>query len=109
MERWAVFIFSISNPYVFNRSGGITAIKNVWARFYNSGLIIIGNVITFFFMIANQETLAALVQFFNTAFTSGESDGSFGDLSALPEESATDFYSPQPDVSSNAHKGASAV
>lgn len=60
-------------------------------------------------MIANQETLAALVQFFNTAFTSGESDGSFGDLSALPEGSATDFYSPQPDVSSNAHNGASAV
>ena len=52
-------------------------------------------------MIANQETLAALVQFFNTAYTSGESGASFGEVPAALEESSTDFYLPQPDVSSS--------
>ncbi|XP_022802556.1 vacuolar protein sorting-associated protein 13D-like isoform X2 [Stylophora pistillata] len=48
-------------------------------------------------IIANQETLAALVQFFNTAYTSGESGASFGEVPAVLEESSTDFYLPQPD------------
>lgn len=48
---------------------------------------------------ANQETLAALVQFFSTAFSSGESAASFGDLPTVPEEPAVDSYQPQADVS----------
>jgi len=48
---------------------------------------------------ANQETLAALVQFFSTAFSSGESSASFGDLPTVPEEPALDSYQPQSDVS----------
>lgn len=48
---------------------------------------------------ANQETLAALAQFFSTAFSSGESAASFGDLPTVPEEPAMDSYQPQADVS----------
>lgn len=48
---------------------------------------------------ANQETLAALVQFFSTAFSSGESASSVGDLPTVSEEPAMDSYQTQADVS----------
>ena len=53
----------------------------------------------FFYLSANQETLAALVQFFSTSFSSGESAASFTDLPTVPEEPAMDSYQPQADVS----------
>lgn len=48
---------------------------------------------------ANQETLAALVQFFSTAFSSGESATSVGDLPTVSEEPVMDSYPTQADVS----------
>lgn len=48
---------------------------------------------------ANQETLAALVQFFSTAFSSGESATSVGDLPTVSEEPVMDSYQTQADVS----------
>lgn len=45
-----------------------------------------------YFPTANQETLAALVQFFSTSFSSGENVSSMTDLPTVPE---------QPDIESH--------
>jgi len=60
--------------------------------------LLIGLLLVSYFS-ANQETLAALVQFFSSAFSCGESAASFGDLPTVPEEPAMDSYQPQADVS----------
>ena len=53
----------------------------------------------FYFPTANQETLAALVQFFSASFSSGETVLSMTDLPTVPEQPDIESHQTQAEVS----------